>query len=235
MVDAIINRCFYSVRSINNQFILKNITAGTTTTLEIPWVNYTIQSWQATLAKLLPGWTITHDMVSGLCTYLPTALGVYQLSFTGHSASLFGFHPSDTPTGTNVSPIVSHFPLKLNIDSFINIHHNLPKMFNSSVANYRQVEFTENDVLIRLPVNVPAFANIIYQNTNDDFSFYLGNTHVNSLRLYLTSEWYTDLHPFPYDWSITLRVDYESPDDPEQIIIAKLTEMHEKMQYLALK
>jgi hypothetical protein len=235
VVDAILNRCFYSVRSINNKFSVKQVTTGVTTQYTIPYGNYTIQSWQAALGKLLPGWTITHDPTSGLCTFLPTALGIYQLAFQGRSSSLFGFNPGDTPTGTNISGIVSSYPLKLNIDSFINIHHSLPKMFNSSVANYRQQDFQENDVLVRLPCNVPAFANITYQNTRDDFSFYLGNTHVNSLRLYLTSEWYDTLDPFPYDWSLTLRVDYESLDDPEQISIAKLTEMNEKLQYLSLK
>ena len=235
VVDAILNRCFYSVRSINNAFSVTQTNTGTVTEYQVPLGNYTIQSWQTALTALLAGWKITHNPTSGLCTFLPTAVGVYKMTFHGRTASLFGFNQGETPTATNVSPIVSAFPLKLNIDSFINIHHSLPKMFNSSVANYRQQDFQENDVLVRLPCNVPPFANITYQNTRDDYSFYLGNTHVNSLRLYLSSEWYDSLDPFSYDWSLTLRIDYEAIDDPELINIAKLTEMNEKLQYLALK
>lgn len=235
VVDCVLNRCFYTVRSINNTFILKNITSNTTQILSIPVGNYTIESWKAALSALLPGWTISHDPVSGLCTYAPSGLGVFQLSFTGRSASLFGFDPSDTPTGTVVAPITSSHPLKLNLDMFINIHHSLPKLFNSSVGNMRTVDFSENDVLLRIPCNVPSFGNIVYQSTKDDYSFYLGNNHVNQLRLYLTGEFYDSLDPFPYDWSMVLRVDYESPDDLDQKSIEKLTEMNEKLHYLALK
>ena len=182
VIDCIINRCFYSVRSINNKFSITNTTTGVKTDYNIPYGNYTIQSWQATLTSMLPDWKITHDMVSGLCTFSTDKLGVFEWQWYDRSASLFGFHEGDAHTATNIQPLVSEFPLKLNIDSFINIHHSLPKMFNSSVANYRQTEFRENDVLIRLPVNVAPFANIVYQNTSDDYSFYLGNTHCNALR-----------------------------------------------------
>ena len=233
VVDAVINRCFYAVREINHRF---SVTAnGVKTDITIPIGNYTLQAWMVELAKLLPGFTVTHNPTNGLCTFKPTAAGSFQFAFEGRTASLFGFNQGDTPTGDNITGITSAFPLKLNIDSFINVHHSLPKLFNSSVANYRQKDFQESDVLIRLPVNVPAFANIIYQNTHDDYSFYLGNTHVNYLRLRLTSEWYEELDPFPYDWSITLRVDYEGPDDPDQKKIDALGKLDEKLQYLALK
>lgn len=236
VVDCILNRCFYSVRSINNRFSIKNGITDVTTEYNIKYGNYTLQSWLANLGEMLgPSWKITHDPVSGLCSFQPLAVGVYEFRFAERTSSLFGLKQDVIYHASTAVPLVSQYPLKLNIDSFINIHHSLPRMFNSTVGNYRQVDFQENDVLLRLPVNVPAYANIVYQNTRDDYSFYLGNTHVNQLRIYVTSEWYDTIEPFDYDWSLTLRVDYESPDDPDQAIIAKLTEANEKLQYLALK
>jgi hypothetical protein len=188
------------------------------------------------LQELLPGWTFSHNQTNGLCTFKPPLDGYsYGFKFSDKSSYLFGLHPHDTPIGVNSNPIRSDFPLKLNLESFINIHHNFPRLKNSSVANYKQTEVRENDVLIRLAVNVPSFANIVYQNTNDDFSFYIAANHVNHLHLYVSDEHKDNISPFPYDWSITLRVDYESNDDPSQEIIKKLESINEKLLHLALK
>jgi len=235
VVDCIVNRCFYSVREVNHEFSVTNLSTGVKTDYSIPIGNYTLQSWMVELDRLLPDFTVTHNATNGLCNFKPKTITSFRFTFKGRTASLFGFNQGDTPAGDNVVGLTSAFPLKLNIDSFINIHHSLPKLFNSSVANFRQKDFQENDVLIRLPVNVPSFANIVFQNTHDDYSFYLGNTHINYLRLWVTSEWNEQLDPFQYDWSITLRVDYEGPDDPDLKNIEMLGKLDEKLQYLALK
>lgn len=236
VVDCIINRCFYSVREINNKFSIHHNITDTTSDFAIPHGNYTIQSWLGTISGLLgPNWKVSHDPISGLCTYSTEQLGIFTWQFNQRCAHLFGFNLGETQYATSTSPLKSRFPLKLNLDSFVNVHTDLPRMFNSSIANYRQKEFRENDVLCRLPVNVVAWGNIVYQNQHDDFSFYLAGTQVNTMRLYLTSEYFDSLDPFAYDWSITLRVDYESPDDSEEIIIAKMDVLNDKLQYLALK
>ena len=66
VVDAIMNRCFYSVRSINNSFSVTQTNTGAVTQYQVPTGNYTLQSWQTALSALLPGWTITHNPTNGL-------------------------------------------------------------------------------------------------------------------------------------------------------------------------
>ena len=80
--------------------------------------------------------------------------------------------------------------------------------------NFRQNNMQESDVLIRLPVNVESFANIIYQNSADDFSFYTSASHISELTLSIKDEHKDSIAPFPYDWSIILRIDYEALEDP---------------------
>ena len=239
VVDCIINRCFWSVRSSNNSFSIVKTNASLVSTIfqtSVPVGNYTIQSWMATLSTVLIGWTMTHNYITGICTFQPPNDScTYSLTFQDKSSFLFGFNTTDIPTGSFSNPIISNFPLKLNLESFINVHHNLPRTKNSSVANYRQTEIKENDVLIRMAVNVPSFANIVYENKSDDFGFYIAATHVNQLHLYITDENKDQISPFPYDWSITLKIIYESKDDMDELILDKLKQMDEKLQYLAIK
>ena len=244
VVDTIINRCFWSVRDSNNDFrVVRTNSADRNGFIiesdieyRIPVGNYSIQSWMVALQALLPAWSFAHNSTNGLCTFRPPLDGwSYGFRFSDKSSYLLGFHPTDEPWGTNRSPIISDFPLRLNIESFLNIHHSFPRLKNSSVANYKQTEVRENDVLIRLPVNVPSFANIIFQNINDDWSFYIASSHVNQLRLYVTDEHRDSITPFPYDWSLTLRIDIYSNDEPMTDINKKLDSINEKLSYLALK
>lgn len=229
VTDLIINRCFYSIRASNNDFSVVN--NGTKISVRIPVGNYDLDQWLATLNTLLPGWTISHNEINGLCTFNTPGPG-YGFEFKDKSSYLFGFLPHDKPSG---SQIISSFPLRLNLESFLTIHHNLPKVTNSAVNNFRQTNAQESDVLIRVPVNVPSFANIIYQNVNDDFSFYTSASHVSELELSIKDEHKDEIGPFPYDWSITLRIDYESKNDPIESILSILKNLNDKITLLALK
>jgi len=229
VADVIINRCFYSIRASNNDFIVNN--NGTKTSIRIPIGNYTLDSWLTELGVLLTGWTLTHNETNGLCIFNPPGPG-YSFEFKDKSSYLFGFLPHETPGG---APIISSFPLRLNLESFLTIHHNLPKVTNSAVNNFRQNNMQESDVLIRLPVNVESFANIIYQNTADDFSFYTSASHVSELSLSIKDEHKDSIGPFPYDWSITLRIDYESDTDPMNSILSILKSIDQKLLLLSIK
>jgi hypothetical protein len=213
VMDAIINRSWYSIQENNNTFTVSD---GTTSTeYNIPVGYHSVKTLKTVLQELLVNWTITWDKYTDKCTFKPPNNGkVYTLSFNDASCELFGFKQNDTPSGTYSSPIVSGYPLKVNRESAVLIHADIPKLENSVVDNILQSDFYESDVIIKIPIDVAPFDNLIYMaNGTDLYSFVSSASNINEIRFWISDEHNRRLE-VPYDWTLTMRIEYIYDDEP---------------------
>jgi hypothetical protein len=233
--NAVINRSWYSVGDSNNTFTVSD--GVTSTTYDIPEGYSTVKTLRSRLEELLQGWTIAWDKRTNKFTLQPPPTGLtYTLTFNDYSCELFGFNCSTEPSGSFDNPIVSEKPIRINRESSILIHTDLPRLENEVVDNIFQSNFCESDILIQIPISVAPFDNIVYNaSANDLFSFVTSSTNINGINVYVTDEngKQLDLH---YDWTLTLKVEYIFEDivDNESTLEANIEKIKDYMRYLIL-
>jgi hypothetical protein len=234
VIDAIINRCWYSVQDNNNTF---SISDGThTTTYDIPVGYHTSKTIRSVLTALLPTWTVSWDKYTDLCVFTPPDDGkTYTMTFLDAVCELFGFNLiSDAPSGTHAAPIVSAHPIKVNRENAVLIHTDIPRIENAVVDNILQPTFCESDILIKIPIDVAPFANLIYTaNSNELFSFFTSASNLNDMRIYLTDEYGRSLQ-VAYDWTLTLKADYLYDEPPGRSIQDNLSRITDYLKLMIL-
>lgn len=148
---------------------------------------------------------------------------------------MFGFAQTDRGTAIGGSSIVSNYPQMLSRSSFVAVHTNIPTMRNSSIDNLYGQKFVTSDILLKLPVNVQPMDNIVYQSGSADgpYSFHTSVSHLSELNLYLTDEFNQALTP-QYDWSLTLRIEYEKNYEPSEKSNSLLSKIADSMQLMTL-
>ena len=212
VLDAVINRCWYTVQESNNTFWVS--THDATTTYDLPPGYHTALTLRALIAALLPAWAVGWAKDTNKLTLVPPDDGrAYTLGFDDASCELFGFPPGATPAGTHARPIVSAQPIKVNRESALLVHTDIPRAENSVVDNVLQPQFVESDILIKIPVTCAPFDNVVFSASSGDlYSFVTTSTNINSIRFWVTDELGRALD-LPYDWTLTLRVDYLGEPD----------------------
>ncbi|PNH07793.1 hypothetical protein TSOC_005720 [Tetrabaena socialis] len=102
----------------------------------------------------------------------------------------------------------------MNREGAVVIHCDLPKTKGSVIDNFSSPAFVESNVLVKISIESPPFDNISFKaNSTDLHSFYITAQHVHDLHLWVTDENNRALE-LPYDWSLTLRIDYFEGPDP---------------------
>lgn len=212
VIDAVINRCWYTVQETNNSFQVFD--GSTTTSHDLPLGYFTALTLRTIIAGMLPAWSIGWSKETNKLTLVPPNDGrTYRLTFGDASCELFGFAPGAAPSGTHARPIVSDRPIKVNRENALLVHTDIPRAENSIVDNVLQPQFVESDILIKIPVTAAPFDNVVFTaGAGDLYAFVTTSTNINTIRFWITDELGRALE-IPYDWTLTLRIDY-IPDAP---------------------
>lgn len=234
VIDACINRSYYTVDTSNDTFSIHS-TSGTTTPYIIPIGYYDVYTFKSQLLSLLPsGWSINFNTSTNTYQFQPpNDTFTYNFTtFTNNVSQLLGF-PLNSPSATFSfsSPLTSSQPVKMNRENAVFIHCDIPKSEFASVDNFSG-SFEESDVICKLPMNCAPFDNLVYiSQGNDSFSFLLSVGNLNNARFYLTDETGRLLHVV-YDWTITLKMVYETGDD--NALLLKTNEIADYLQLMVL-
>lgn len=235
VVDAIINRSWYTVTSKNNSFQVVNLTDNITTTVTLPIGYYNVNQLRSTLSSSLLNWSVLYNNQLNKFTFVPPNNSkVYNFVFSNPCSDLLGFTMSDRPGGTFNSPIISSIPLKVNQENAIIVHSDLPKEKHSSVDNMSSVNFVESNVLIKMPISVQPFDNITFMASSEQMhSFFLSVQHVNDIRFWVTDESNQPLD-LSYNWTLTLRVEYQEGEDTMEALKESVESIRDYVKLLIL-
>ena len=208
--QASINRSWYSIQSGYNTFRITD-TSGEDTLITIPVGYYNAIDVRATLQSLLPSWVIAYDRKINKLSFTRPIDGKTSYSFVMPSsviADLLGFRITDTPTFTIATPTIqSYIPIKVNADSSIYIHTNIPRQKMSAFDNINPM-IQESDVLCAISIQSAPFDNIVFSKNNGaEFAYNVLAPSIHAMRIYVTNEQGIPLQ-LPYDWDLTLGIDY---------------------------
>ena len=209
---------------------------GVETPVQLPHGNYDIVSFMAMLRTFLY-MDVTYDIRTSRYTFKPALDATVSLRFYDNPVCLlFGF-----PIGTRETavfsvgaPLVSAIPVKMNIENSVVVHSSFKKERGAVMNNLGEVEFVESDVLVKVPVDVAAFDNIVFTGHTDDVSFYLSSSRVQGdLRLWITDQTGRALK-VQHDWTLTLRLDYYNGDSDTAVIRKTLQELRDYIKLMVL-
>lgn len=214
IVDAVISRSWYSIQSNNNTFQVLNITDNITTTYDIPEGYYNVTTLLSVIKGLLPLWVITYDKQTNKYVYQPPNNSKqYKFIFLEVATSyLFGFDTTEQPLASYASPLTSTNPVKVNAETSVIIHSDIPKIKNSCIDNISSTKFFNSDIVCVIPINASPFDNIVYSNQNDNYTFTLSSKSLNMVRFYLTDEFNRSIQ-VPFDWTMTIKIEYIKEDN----------------------
>lgn len=229
-IQCIISRSFYSVDRFNDTFQLSNDNGLTWQTINISHGNYNIKTFLEQLKTLLPNWTLGWSLEQNKYhMYPPTDDdATYVFRFNNYSAFLFGCDIGDEVQ----APFISTNTVNMERSKAIMIHSDLPRVRSSAIDNLISTEMEESNVFLKIPIDTPPWANIIWRsNSKDVVSFQLSSNSVSSMRIWLTDEYNIpiELHN---DWTLSFRVTYI--DDNNNELINMLSDIQAYVKYLAL-
>lgn len=212
---------FYQVNSLNNSFILLDVQSGNTSTISIPFGNYSAFTLVAALQLAMPGWTITYQ--SSTCTLafrVPVGAGQQQFIFSVASISrglgeVMGYLYQDTapfisitaPHPINVSPITRLYlsttlPVAKTTSSVINF-----ETYNSADDTVTPGDYRNSNVMFELALTV-APGQIQYRVIErTDAWIELSDNTINTVRFTVTDE-FGSIMPLITDYSFALAIGY---------------------------
>lgn len=205
-----INRSWYSIQTGYNTFNVTD-TSGGNQTITIPVGYYNATDLRSTLQALLPSWTITYDKKINKYSFTRPTNGIVSYSFVIPSSvigDLLGFNTTETPSFTSIAPtVISSKPIKVNADTSIYIHTNIPRQKLSAIDNINPT-LSESDVLCSIAIQSAPFDNVVFAHNNGaDFLYNVLAPSIHQMRIYVTNEQGTPLQ-LAYDWDMTLSITY---------------------------
>lgn len=226
VIDACINRSWYTVSTSNNSFVLLN-QLGVSVTYYIPVGFYDVNSLKGVLIGMLgTDWSITYNPIINCYTYAYnniSTMNVYSFVFSSNRCGeLMGFGPY---AGTNgpmsyAASLQSPFPIKINKENSVLIHCDVPKAPCATLDNCSSRIFAESDVILKICNSCAPYDNMTYQSQgNDTFSSDLAVSDITSLRFYITDENNSPLL-VNFDWTITLKIIFFKGDEEELLKVA---------------
>lgn len=242
VTDVCMNRSWYTFSATVNSFQVNGVT------LSLPVGYYTVASLRSELVILLntitPGWTVGYTARTNTFTYGP-ALATpnisYTFTFNNAIAALLGFRVSDTPTVVSGSSMTSYLPVKVNLESTVLVHSDLPKTRCASLDNAVDANsapgisvFRESDVLISVPITVSGFDNISYTTSGSGiYSADLALNYLHRLRFWVTDELGNPLS-LQYDWTLALKLSFTSTSGPKDSLPGDVKRISDDVRLMIL-
>jgi hypothetical protein len=213
--SVVLNRSWYTIASPNNTFTIS--TNGVPSIFTFPQGYYSVKDVRNALMSGLPGWVVSYVPLTNTFSFRPpsTPSTTYSFSFQNSCCNLCGFTQSDAPSTTadlygNATSIVSTQPAKVNVESAVLIHCDLPKVRCAVIDNLTG-PFIESDILISLPVTCAPFDNLAFiDQGGGDFLADLSLSYIHGARFWITDERGNPL-TLQYDWLLVLKLIFTMP------------------------
>jgi hypothetical protein len=122
-----------------------------------------------------------------------------------------------SPNNVNVSPITS-----------LALRSNTLNQTTTNIECLVEQRMSQSDILLKIPVTVPANSWIFYENTGN-FSVDLRNQSIDQLQFYLTHLTYDPIHLDGVHWKITLKIEERQSD------MVRLLEQERKAEMVLTK
>lgn len=214
VLDACVNRSWYTIDTSNNSFILTYVDSAGVTQISTITVNpgyYDVFQLKHQLDLLLVGWTIGYFTPTNTYQFTPPNTGLtYAFTFQNYFCEVLGFPLSATPQGSFSTPFTSSQPVRVNLENSLCIHCDVAKTMYSCIDNFSTSVFLESDIILKIPIQSGPFDNIVYQSQgNDNFSYVLSVKNIHTMRFWLTSE-NNRILQIPYDWTICFKLEYST-------------------------
>lgn len=235
VIDACLNRSWYTINAGDNTFTLVAIVGTTSTyiTITIPVGYYDVYSMRSTLLALLNAasqtsyWSITYSAITSTYVYGytqgPATTGFYFRFGSNRCSEFMGFGPFVGTTGyiSFTSTLTGVAPIKMNLENSVLVHCDVAKRPCSSLDNTNTTVFVESDVILKMCNSCAPFDNMIYQSQgNDNFNYDLAVTDITALHIYVTDENNRSLQ-LNFDWTITLKLIEVAGDDERMLGIVR--------------
>jgi hypothetical protein len=96
----------------------------------------------------------------------------------------------------------------------------------------QSTSFYESDILLKIPIQVAPYDNIVFvSNGNDNYSYKLSVKQVNNMRIWITDENNNPLI-LPFDWSLTVKLEFSQEAD--ETLQESVSKIENYVKYLAL-
>ena len=100
--------------------------------------------------------------------------------------------------------VYSHSPINLRGDEMVTLQIPNLTYTNANLSNFGAVQ--NNSIVCTLPINVPPFALMRYESTDDTFNFRLQNTEINSLRFICKNQDLENIDVGDYTLSLEIQI-----------------------------
>lgn len=182
---------FYIINEYNNILVLS------TGTITMPYGNYNANTFLRMLQPLLPtGMSITFDTSNGKFTF------TYNQSFSILDTSTCGTLIGVKTTVTSISnQIICPYP-----GNFLGTKNLYIKTPNIVLENFNTIT-KDYITLFSIPVNVPPFGIILYDNISGSKNYIKNSNAVDYLDIIITDDNNNEVDFNDIDWTITLEVE----------------------------
>ena len=204
--DLSMKRSWNTISPVNNSFWL--LQDGLTTAVSLPVGTYSVTALADFLALLLPGISVAYDPTTSRLHFTSsTSFGFLfnDPSLLKSAAALMGFAQADAPSGSAFS---STGCVDVTGDYAVFLRSNLQKPRGAALDNMSG-SFAASDVLLKVPIEVPAFGTIVWEGLNDDCSEIAGDA-INELHVRVTDDVNNPI-AVTQDWSLTLEFAFSKP------------------------
>tara|TARA_R110002072_G_scaffold121837_1_gene256025 strand:+ start:1268 stop:2122 length:855 start_codon:yes stop_codon:yes gene_type:complete len=182
----IMTNSFYNTQEVNNKFkiIVDNSIIHN---FEIPIGNYNvIQLLEWFNSKISSLVKVEYDANLNKYKWTNDILINKKISIVSISANDFvGFDNNKVNVIESGQSIYSDTPINMSGDELILLSMPEIKQTYPSVDNFKKGKINDSSIVAYLPINVPAFGLMIYENrdSGDSFSYVIENTEIDHLRL----------------------------------------------------
>jgi hypothetical protein len=192
VLHAEIPYSFYIINEYNNTLVMS------TGTITMPYGNYNANTFMRMIQPLMPtGMSITFDTSNGIFTIS------YNQAFTIYNTStcktILGF--KSTLLSSSGNTIIFPFP-----GNFLGTKNLYVKTPNIILENYNTIT-KDYITLFSIPVNVPPFGIIIYDNTSGSKNYIKNSTSMDYLEVIITDDYNNPVDFNNIDWTISLEVE----------------------------
>ena len=233
-LDATMSRSWYTVDAPRNTFLVQSGVVPFTVTITPGYYDVYSFKRQVLAAPVMSSWSMTYASSTNKYTLTPPAGGTWTLSFPNDCSELLGFPVGAEISGTSTSPIVSLIPIRMNRESSVLIQTDLAREKNASCDNINDSDFSEGNILLRIPIDAAPFDNLTYHASSSDlYTSFITSQRLSSIRIWLTDDRGRPLNPL-YDWSMCWRVEYRQGEMSFDDIADRLDTLNDSMRLLIL-
>ena len=227
LIQAVILRSFYCVDTGQNSISLQNLSlTGDEMFYYVKPGNYNVKTLMVEFQRLFPnlfiGWNEQENKYyfSG-----PDDDYIYRLSFIGANiASCFGFDTNETINISSSTTVKSSKPINMEYSKVILLNSDIPRKKFVAVDNVQQSNLTESNILLKIPINEPPWATMVYRaNSTDIVSFELSHNKIDQVRFWITNE-YGDPIILKHDYTFSFKITYLKNNDFQGNMLKSLEE-----------